>query len=56
MVLNFPLNFSILPKELLPSTVYMGVKVMAYNEIYDDGVKVGAITNLPHLLTPPKGL
>jgi len=56
MVLDFPLNFSILPKELLTSMVYMGVEVMAYNRIYDDGVKVGAITSLPHLLTPPNGL
>jgi len=28
--------------------VYMGVEVMIYNEINGDGVKVGAITSIPH--------
>ncbi len=41
MVLGLPLNFSILPEELLTSMVYMGVKVTTYNRIYDDGIKVG---------------
>jgi hypothetical protein len=48
MVLGLPLNFSILPKELLTSMVYMGVEVMAYNRINGDGVKVGAIVCVPH--------
>jgi hypothetical protein len=42
------LNFSILLKELLTSMVYMGVEVMAYSGIYNDGVKVGAATGVPH--------
>jgi hypothetical protein len=48
MVLNLPLNFSILPKELLTSMVYMGVEVTACNGIYDDGVKASAATSIPH--------
>jgi hypothetical protein len=48
MVLNFPLNFSILPQELLTSMVYMGVEVTTCNEIYGDGVKAGATTSAPH--------
>jgi hypothetical protein len=28
--------------------VYMGVEVMACNEIYGDGVKVGAAIGVPH--------
>jgi len=48
MVPSLPLNFSILPEELLTSMVYMGVEVTAYNEIYDDGVKVGATAGVPH--------
>ncbi len=48
MVLGLPLNFSILPKELLTSMVYMGVEVMAYNRINGDGVKVGAVVGVPH--------
>jgi hypothetical protein len=43
-----PLNFSILLKELLTSMVYMGVEVTTCNEIYGDGVKAGATTNVPH--------
>jgi len=48
IVLGFSLNFSILPKELLTSMLYMGVKVIACNGIYDDGVKVGAAIGVPH--------
>jgi hypothetical protein len=48
MVLNLPLNFSILPEELLTSMVYMGVEVMACNGIYGDGVKSGAVASVPH--------
>jgi len=36
--------------------VYMGVEVTACNEVYADGVKVGAAIGVPHLLTPPNGL
>ncbi len=56
MVLGLPLNFSIFPKDLFTSMVYMGVEVTAYNRIYSDGVKAGAIIDVPHLLTPPNGL
>jgi hypothetical protein len=56
MVPDLPLNFSILPEELLTSMVYMGVKVTACNEIYDDGVKAGAAICVPHSLNPPNGL
>jgi hypothetical protein len=28
--------------------VYMGVEVMACNRIYDDGVKAGVATGIPH--------
>jgi len=48
MVPSLPLNFSILLEELLTSMVYMGVDVTAYNGIYDDGVKTGAVTGVPH--------
>jgi hypothetical protein len=48
MVPDLPLNFSILPEELLTSMVYMGVEVMVYNGIYSDGVKVGAVVGIPH--------
>jgi hypothetical protein len=48
MVPSLPLNFSILPEELLTSMVYMGVEVTAYSGIYDDGVKVGATAGVPH--------
>jgi hypothetical protein len=37
MILGFSLNFSIFPKELLTSMVYMGVKVTTYIKIYGDG-------------------
>ncbi len=48
MVPSLLLNFSILPKKLLTSMVYIGVEVMACNRIYDDGVKIGATTGVPH--------
>jgi hypothetical protein len=48
MIPGLPLNFSIFPKELLTSMVYMGVTVMACNGIYDDGVKANATTSVPH--------
>jgi hypothetical protein len=48
MVPGLPLNFLILPEELLTSMVYMGVKVTACTEIYGDGVKVGVATSIPH--------
>jgi hypothetical protein len=56
MLPGLPLNFSVLPEELLTSMVYVGVEVMACNGIYDAGVKAGAVTSVPHLLTPSKGL
>jgi hypothetical protein len=48
LVPGFPLNFSILLEELLTSMVYMGVEVMVCNEVYDDGVKAGVATGVPH--------
>jgi hypothetical protein len=48
IICGLPLNFSILPEELLTSMVYMGVKVTVYNGIYGDGVKVGAATCVLH--------
>jgi hypothetical protein len=45
---GLPLNFSILPEELLTSMVYMGVEVTDCNRIYGDGVKVGAAIGVPH--------
>ncbi len=48
MVLGHSLNFLILPKELLTSMVYMGVKVTNWNGIYSDDVKAGATTGVPH--------
>jgi len=48
MVHGLLLNFSIFLEELLTSMVYMGVKVMAYNGIYGDGVKVSATIGVPH--------
>jgi hypothetical protein len=48
MVHGLPLNFSILPKELLTSIVYMGVEVTTCTGIYSDGVKVGAAIDVPH--------
>jgi hypothetical protein len=34
----------------------MGVKVTTCNRIYGDGLKVGTVVGIPHLLTPPNGL
>jgi len=48
MVPNLSLNFSILLEKLLTSMVYMGVEVMACNEIYSDGVKACVATGIPH--------
>jgi len=56
IILGLSLNFSIFRKELLTSMVYMGVEVTTCNKIYDDGVKAGVATCVPHLLTPPNGL
>jgi hypothetical protein len=42
------LNFSILLEELMTSMVYMGVDVMGWNEIYDDGVKANAAIGVTH--------
>ncbi len=36
--------------------MYVGVEVTTCNGIYDDGVKAGAATGVPHWLTPPNGL
>jgi hypothetical protein len=48
MVLGLPVNFSILPKELLTSVVYMGVEVTTCSRKYGHGVKVGAAIGVPH--------
>jgi len=48
IVPGLPLNFSILPEELLTSMVYMGVEVTTCNGIYGDDVKVGAAIGVPH--------
>jgi hypothetical protein len=48
MVHGLPMNFSIIPEELLTSMVYMGVQVTACSRIYDDGVKAGAEAGVPH--------
>jgi hypothetical protein len=48
MVPHLPLNFSILPEELLTSMVYMGVEVTTCNGIYSAGVKASAIAGVPH--------
>jgi len=37
MVPDLPLNFSILPEELLTSMAYMGVEVLAWSGIYSEG-------------------
>jgi hypothetical protein len=47
IVLDLPLNLSILLDELLTFTVYTGVEVMARSKIYGDGVRVGAVTSVP---------
>jgi hypothetical protein len=48
IVSGLPLNFSILPEELLTSMVYMGVEITTCNGIYDDGVKAGGVVSVPH--------
>jgi hypothetical protein len=48
MVPGLLLNFSIFPKELLTSMVYMGVEITDCSGIYGDDVKAGATTNIPH--------
>jgi hypothetical protein len=48
IVPGLPLNFSILPEELLTSMVYMGVEVIVCNGVYADGVKVGVAVGVPH--------
>jgi len=48
IVPGLPLNFSILPEELLTSIVYMGVEVTACNGVYGDGAKVGATIGVVH--------
>jgi hypothetical protein len=48
MIHGLPLNFSILPVELLTSMVYMGVEVTACSKIYGDGVKANAAASIPH--------
>jgi hypothetical protein len=48
MVPGLLVNLSIFLEELLTSMVYMGVEVTTCNEIYGDGVKVGATTSIPH--------
>jgi hypothetical protein len=48
MVHGLPLNFLILPEELLNSMVYMGVEVTTCNKIYGDGVKAIVVANIPH--------
>jgi hypothetical protein len=48
MVPGLLLNFLILPKQLLTSMAYMGVEVTACSKIYGDGVKAGAVANIPH--------
>jgi hypothetical protein len=49
IILGLLLNFSILPKKLMTSMVYMGVEVTVCNGIYGDGLKVGAAIGVPHL-------
>ncbi len=56
MVPYLPLNFSIVLEEFLTSMVYINVTVTAYSGIYGVGVKAGATTSVPHLLTLPNGL
>ncbi len=48
MVPYLPLNFSIIPKDLLTSMVYIGVEVTSCSGIDDDGVKAGAATSIRH--------
>jgi hypothetical protein len=48
IVHGLPLNFSILPEELLTSMVYMSVEVTTCNGVYGDGVKLSAAIGVPH--------
>jgi hypothetical protein len=48
IVHGLPLNFSILPEELLTSMVYMGVEITTCNGVYDDGGNIGAPIGVPH--------
>jgi len=48
MITGLSLNFSILPKELLTTMVYMGVEVTTCNGIYNDSVKISETTSIPH--------
>jgi hypothetical protein len=48
MVPGLPLNFSIIPEELLTSMVYMGVEVMVCSGIYSDAMKAGVTVVVPH--------
>jgi hypothetical protein len=48
MVPSLSLNFSIFPKELLTSMVYMGVEVMICNGIFNDGVQATMTIGVPH--------
>jgi hypothetical protein len=48
MVPGLPLNFSILPEELLTSMMYMGIKVTTCSGIYCAGVKAGVTIGVPH--------
>jgi hypothetical protein len=48
IVPSLQLNFSIFPKELLTSIVYMGVEVTTCSRIYSDDVKASATTGVPH--------
>jgi hypothetical protein len=48
MVPGLLLNFLLFLEELLTSMVYMGEDVTACSRIYNDGVKTGATTGVPH--------
>jgi hypothetical protein len=48
MAHGLSLKFSIFPKELLTSMVYIDVEVMACSGIYDDAVKARAAIGGPH--------
>ncbi len=48
MALGLPLNFSILPEELLTSMVYISIEVTTCNGIYGVGVKIGVGAGVPH--------
>jgi hypothetical protein len=56
MVIFLSLIFLIIPKELLTSMMYMGLKVTPCSGIYDDDLKTSVATSIPHLLTLPNGL